>query len=348
MTMQGIDISNWENGINVGVLPIDFVICKATQGKSYVSPDCDRQVQQAIKRGLLFGVYHYINGAGIDAEANHFVNSIVGYLGKGIVALDYEEQDNAAWGNTAYLNALVAKVKELSGAVPMIYSSQAHFPWDVAKKYGCPTWVAQYANMNQTLLQNNPWNEGAYSCDIRQYSSAGRLNGFGGNLDLNKAYMDAARWQSLAAVGGNVQPTPTPSAPATGVENMDVLDLVAGVWRDDYGKGETRKQKLGSRYNEVQSMVNHICSASAEELAKETWAGKYRNGDERKAILNHRWKDVMAVINGHVQSGKTYTVRSGDTLSGIASKFGTTYQKIAAKNDISNPNLIYAGQVLKI
>lgn len=44
----------------------------------------------------------------------------------------------------------------------------------------------------------------------------------------------------------------------------------------------------------------------------------------------------------------TYTVKSGDTLSGIASKFGTTYQKIAADNGISNPNLIYPGQVLKI
>ena len=44
----------------------------------------------------------------------------------------------------------------------------------------------------------------------------------------------------------------------------------------------------------------------------------------------------------------TYTVKSGDTLSGIASKFGTTYQKIAADNGISNPNVIYPGQVLKI
>ena len=45
---------------------------------------------------------------------------------------------------------------------------------------------------------------------------------------------------------------------------------------------------------------------------------------------------------------RTYTVKSGDTLSGIAAKFGTTYQAIAAKNGISNPNLIYPGQVLTI
>lgn len=45
---------------------------------------------------------------------------------------------------------------------------------------------------------------------------------------------------------------------------------------------------------------------------------------------------------------KTYIVKAGDTLSGIASKFGTTYQAIAQKNGIANPNKIYAGQVLKI
>ena len=44
----------------------------------------------------------------------------------------------------------------------------------------------------------------------------------------------------------------------------------------------------------------------------------------------------------------TYTVKKGDTLSGIAAQYGTTYQKIAADNGIANPNLIYPGQVLKI
>lgn len=44
----------------------------------------------------------------------------------------------------------------------------------------------------------------------------------------------------------------------------------------------------------------------------------------------------------------TYTVKSGDTLSGIAQKYGTTYQAIVQKNGIANPNKIYPGQVLKI
>ena len=43
-----------------------------------------------------------------------------------------------------------------------------------------------------------------------------------------------------------------------------------------------------------------------------------------------------------------YTVVKGDTLSGIASKYGTTYQKLAEYNRISNPNLIIVGQKIRI
>ena len=44
----------------------------------------------------------------------------------------------------------------------------------------------------------------------------------------------------------------------------------------------------------------------------------------------------------------TYTVVAGDNLSSIAAKFNTTVSSICYLNNISNPNLIYAGQVLKI
>lgn len=45
---------------------------------------------------------------------------------------------------------------------------------------------------------------------------------------------------------------------------------------------------------------------------------------------------------------KTYKVRSGDTMSAIAARFGTTIAEIAALNNIANPSLIRVGQVLRI
>ena len=53
-------------------------------------------------------------------------------------------------------------------------------------------------------------------------------------------------------------------------------------------------------------------------------------------------------IRGLYQEAQYYTVRSGDTLSGIAAKYGTTYQKIAQMNGIANPNKIYVGQKIRV
>lgn len=47
-------------------------------------------------------------------------------------------------------------------------------------------------------------------------------------------------------------------------------------------------------------------------------------------------------------SETVYTVKKGDTLSKIASKYGTTYQVLAEYNGIKNPNVISVGQKIKI
>ena len=61
-------------------------------------------------------------------------------------------------------------------------------------------------------------------------------------------------------------------------------------------------------------------------------------------------KSGEAVTQKPAASGSTitYTVKSGDTLSGIAQKYGTTYQEIAKLNGIKNPSYIKVGQKLKI
>ena len=199
--------------------------------------------------------------------------------------------------------------------------------------------------MNATGYQDKPWNEGAYSCAIRQYSSCGRLNGWGGNLDLDKFYGDKDAWNKYAGKGNTTKPAETPK-PTVNTPSGSTLDLVVGVMQGKYGDGDNRKNALGTRYNEVQSFINHIYSASVDALVNETKSGKYGNGDVRKLVLGSRYTEVQNKINAG--SAQYYTVQSGDTLSGIASRYGTSYQKIAQLNGISNPNLIYAGQRLRV
>lgn len=50
----------------------------------------------------------------------------------------------------------------------------------------------------------------------------------------------------------------------------------------------------------------------------------------------------------HAGGGRYYRVRAGDTLSGIAWRYGVTTWSIANANGLSNPNVIYAGRVLYI
>lgn len=82
--------------------------------------------------------------------------------------------------------------------------------------------------------------------------------------------------------------------------------------------------------------------------------GKYGNGDARIAALKkvgytaYEIEQIQKKVNQILAVKTTYTVKAGDTLSAIAAKYGTTVDALAKKNGISNPNLIYAGQVLKI
>ena len=59
-------------------------------------------------------------------------------------------------------------------------------------------------------------------------------------------------------------------------------------------------------------------------------------------------EELEKAAGGAYQRYFRYIVQSGDTLSGIASKYGTSYQKVAQLNGISNPNVIYVGQKLRV
>ena len=69
-------------------------------------------------------------------------------------------------------------------------------------------------------------------------------------------------------------------------------------------------------------------------------------------LIKQKGKNGYGAGTGNVkpqeQVAKTYTVVSGDNLSSIASRFGTTVEKLCRLNNIANANLIYVGQVLKL
>lgn len=317
--MRGIDISNWKADFPADKVDYDFLIVQTTWGAGEVTcngivrsvwPGADAKIQAAIRRGKPFGFCHYVRGVGAAREAAFAVEHNRGYIGHGVATIDWEADDNAAWGNAAYLDEFLREFIRLSGGVkPLVYTmaSALGSVAPVAARHDCGLWVAQYASDAATGWQDKPWNEGAYSCVIRQYASNGRLPGYAGALDLDKAYITPEQWAKYANPNGK------PAAPARPArESLDVIaaEVIAGKW----GNGADRVNRLraaGYDANAVQRRVNQMLGATAAPA-------------------------------------RTYTVRAGDTLSGIAARYGTTYIELARKNGIANPNVIYPGQTIRI
>ena len=98
------------------------------------------------------------------------------------------------------------------------------------------------------------------------------------------------------------------------------------------------------------STKNPLDAFTNGELADKVIAGEFGAGDARKNALGARYEAVQAIVNKKlgIKNPVYYNVKSGDTLSKIASRFGTTYQNIAQMNGIGNPNRIHVGQRLRV
>ena len=94
---------------------------------------------------------------------------------------------------------------------------------------------------------------------------------------------------------------------------------------------------------------------SDEEIAAEVWQGLWGNGVERTARLKaagYDPKKIQKLVDASAPKKEDdaiyYTVKKGDTLSGIAKKYKTTQKQLIAWNNIKNKNLIIVGQRLRV
>lgn len=75
------------------------------------------------------------------------------------------------------------------------------------------------------------------------------------------------------------------------------------------------------------------------------------NGEERKERLTkagYNYNRIQEKVNKRLNQNLTYIIKKGDTLTSIARKHNTTVNKLVELNNIKNPDLIYANQILKI
>lgn len=107
-------------------------------------------------------------------------------------------------------------------------------------------------------------------------------------------------------------------------------------------------------YNDIIGQTPQPAKKSVEEIAREVINGKWGNGADRKKRLTqagYNYQEVQNRVN-QILAPKPkieyYIVKSGDNLSKIAKKYGTTVNQLVAWNNIKNPNLIYVGQKIRV
>lgn len=380
--MDGIDISNHQRGINVDqVAGLEFVMIKATEGRTYRNPDMSRTYRDARADGLKTGLYHYASGGNAVAEAEHFVNTVGDRVGENILVLDYE--GTAVNNGVGWAMDFMDAVYNMTGVKPVIYMSRSvisRYDWTPAVNAGYKLWVAAYYRGYNPIygFVNNPpiyGSLGEYANDtvIYQYTSTGRLSGWGGNLDLDVFYGNESDWDALAGhqSSGDYDPgEPEPSGDTVyyTVRYGDTLSEIAS--------------KYGTTYQQL-AQINNISnpnliypgqvlviygSGNNGNASQGTVSATYtvRSGDCLSVIgarLGVSWQSIAqangitspyTIYPGQVIAipggtyGDTYTVRSGDCLSVIGARHGVDWRDIARKNGIGSPYTIYPGQVIRL
>lgn len=315
--MKGLDISSYQKGISFNAIKsagIDFLILRAGftgwgTGVSYNKDNCFEDFYKSAKtNNISVGAYWYscanTREKGI-AEANYMYNNCLkGKQFEYPIYIDVEDTHHQVGNKRGVTDAIkgFCETLERLGYYVGIYASdisgfQEKMYINELTIYD--KWVARYGSKPKFVTQYGMW----------QSSSSGRINGYNGNLDTDESYKD---YKSIIVNSGfnGYSKTSNNTTPSNELDKYTDEELAKMVWQGKFGNDEERKEKLGSRWGAVQSLVD-------KGVGKET-------------------NDIV------------YIVKSGDTLSGIASKYGTTYQKLAEYNNIKNPNLIYPNQQIKI
>lgn len=320
MVFRGPDISAHQGDIDIKSLSkqVDFFIFRVYAGNTKDSK-VDRNVKLAIENKRPYGLYIYsyaLNTAQAEEEAQRVIKAANSYSVKPkFLVIDMEDADNYKKNHGMPSNqtlkdicSIECKAFEKAGYYAMIYASSSWFNNQLAGLNNFDKWVAHWPTNN------------------------GKQVGMATNPNLENE-KNCGIWQftsegKLNGYSGNLD-----------MNYCYKSVLIDGVKNDSTTTTKPTESKP---------------KKTIEELAYECINGKWGNGSDRYARLKAAGYDYEAVqkrvneIYAKQSNQIIYIVKAGDTLSGIAKKYGVTYQKIASDNGIKDPNIIKVGQKLTI
>ena len=319
----GIDVSNWQKYVDYAKVKsdgIEIVYIKASQGQRTKDPYFEVNYKNAKANGLKVGFYHYVNATTVYAaekEAEFFCSVISGKEPDCKLVMDYEVFGGVSKDEINRIaEAFLTKVKQITGKEVIVYSnlytSKNTFSTELANKY--QLWLAYYASENALQNATSNWK----SWIGWQYTDEGIVNGIDGYVDRDKFTKEIflSDISNLPDVEVDTNESTTKTVYYT-VKRGDTLWQIA----NNYG-----------------TTVSQIASENNINNPNLIFPGQVLKITTNSSIDS---EDCMA---GHF----IYTIKWGDTLSGIAQRYGVSMSYIAKLNKIQNVNKIYAGTSLCI
>lgn len=230
---------------------VDITMVKATQGTGYVNPYCNTDYAAAKNAGKLLGLYHYAGGDDPVREADYFIGNIKNYVGQAALALDWEKNQNAAWGDSNWCRRFVDRVHELTGVWCLIYVSQAYINQVANLVNDCGLWVAYY-KYSQPLS----WNYQGSGFSIAPWQTFTIHQFTGTDMDRNMVNTTREGWLKLAAgdkkAADVVKPIPPQPQPAGDDKEKSFVDNLGDRWFLESAKFVTNQPltlRWGARTN---------------------------------------------------------------------------------------------------
>lgn len=122
------------------------------------------------------------------------------------------------------------------------------------------------------------------------------------------------------------------------------------LWIAEYGGKLNYNGEYGIWQNSSTWRVNGIIGNVDHDYSYVDYPSIIKKGGYNgfKKSKSDGGKSDSGKSDGKKKTVVYYTVKKGDTLTAIAKKYKTTVAKIVKDNNIKNPDIIYAGQRLKI
>ena len=312
---------------------IDGVILRCGYGMDIASQDDKqwaRNVAECERLGIPYGVYIYSYATNTDrakSEAQHVLRLIQGHKLSYPVYFDIEEPgtEGSAVANAIAFGDIIEAAGYWCG---VYYNRNWHNNVIKGQLDRFTRWGAGYGTNNGQKQDNY---KPGFGEDIWQYSSKGSVPGVSGNVDVNVCYRDFP-----AEIGGGSTPAPAPQPTPTPTTKYKEGDHV--VFSTCYASSTDPISKAipASKMARNHGVITGIYPGTHNPYLL----------DKNMCFVNDG--DIRGFYNGGSSGAQYYTVKAGDCLSVIAQKYGTTVSQLQSWNGISNPDLIYAGQKIRV